>query len=260
MNTLFNGNQGDDIDIDPNQDPLEVLTGPGGKYDKTKYTSELEMYKALARGKLEADVTIMANNRRMDELRGDFLALKESRDEGASVKAMLDQFKAEMLNNTNRNSTDDDQGNKPVYDPNEVKSLMSQTILEHEKTQRENANFNKVDQKLRETFGGNYANALKKEIDALGLTVAEADALAKRSPEAFFRTFGLNQQQTQSFDAPMRSSDRRSDTFSPQVVKRDNAYYQKLKKENKALYYEPKTQNQMIKDIEALGADFGKII
>jgi hypothetical protein len=57
--------------------------------------------------------------------------------------------------------------------------------------------------------------------------------------------------QSENFQAPPQSQ-RRSDSFSPQVTKRNWAYYEKMRSENGNLYYDPKTQVQMHKDAQEL--------
>ena len=88
-----------------------------------------------------------------------------------------------------------------------------------------------------------------------GITSAEVNDLARKSPDAFFRLMGLDRQEDGNFQAPPRSN-QRSDNFSPNTQKRDETYYDKLRRENAKVYYDPKTQVQMHKDAQQLGAQF----
>src|SRR6478752_1285742 len=73
---------------------FEILTGPGGKYDRTKYKDEAEMYKAMAFGKLEADRTIEVRNRTEDQLREDYKKLREEHQAGLSLKEIKDHIES----------------------------------------------------------------------------------------------------------------------------------------------------------------------
>lgn len=142
------------------------------------------------------------------------------------------------------------------FDPNEIKELLRGELSIYETQKREQENFGKVQAKLRERFGDNYSTVLKDQQASLGLSAEQVNALAKSSPEAFFRMFGLNETQRMDYQTPPRNS-QRNDSFAPKVVKRDWAYYQNLKKTNPMLYLDPKISAQMERDAQELGAAFG---
>jgi hypothetical protein len=50
----------------------------------------------------------------------------------------------------------------------------------------------------------------------------------------------------------------RSENFNSNSQERDFEYYQKLRKENRSLYYSPKIQNMMLQDRTRLGDKFYK--
>ena len=80
--------------------------------------------------------------------------------------------------------------------------------------------------------------------------------MAKKSPDAFFRTFGLDKESAETFELPPRTK-QRTDGFSPTgKEKRTWSYYQKLRKEKPDVYRDPKTQTQMLKDSIELGEAF----
>lgn len=141
------------------------------------------------------------------------------------------------------------------FDPNEIKELLRGELSIYETQKREQENFGKVQSKLKERFGDNYATVLKDQQVNLGLSNEDVNSLAKKSPEAFFRMLGLNDQQ-QSFQTPPRNS-QRNDNFAPKTVRRDWAYYQNLKKTNPMLYLDPKISAQMERDAQELGSAFG---
>jgi hypothetical protein len=253
MNLLENTDQ-KDLQIDPNVDPYEVLTGPGGKYDRSKYNSDEDMHRAMARGKYEGDMYIEHRNRTQDELRNEYLKLRDEYNAGQSLKELIDQLKSnkESQNDITQNVPED---KSESFDWAKVDEYVSTKLQTAKQQEKEEANFNAVQSKLKEVYGDNYANTLKQQISELGLTVDFVNDLARKHPEVLYRTLGLNGNQKETFQAPPASRNR-SDPFAPNVNKRTWSYYEKMRKTEPYKYFDPKTQNQMFKDATALGAAF----
>lgn len=250
--------QTDVVRIDENRDYLAELTGPGGKYDRAKYQSDTEMWQAIAKGKVLADVTVEHRNKKIDELRADYTKLRDEYNTGPKLQELLDQLtkRQQLLSNDETLDVNEAENQKPGIDLAEIENLVSNKIQETERRKREEANLSIVKSKLKERYGNNANNVLIEQVEKLGLTVEDAEALAKKSPEAFMRTLGLDQQpQGETFQSPP-TSNQRSDTFLPSSQKRTWSYYQKMKKENPDLYYSPKISNQMVQDAAALGDAF----
>lgn len=236
----------DHIEIDENKDYLAELVGEGKKFKSEK---------DLARGKYESDLMIETMKRRMDEMRDDFMKAQEELKTRASIEAMLDQM-------ANRNQSGDREDNhmrkedeKPVLDPNELDSLFDKKLSNWEARKRAENNRNEVESKLKERYGNNYKTVLAKQVDELGLSAEEVESMAQKSPKAFFRTFGLDRQESENFEAPMRSRERSG--YTPDgSQKRTWSYYKKLRQNNPNEYYSAKIHNQMLKDMEVLGKEF----
>ncbi len=246
--------------IDPNKDYLAELTGPGGKFDMTKYPSEKDAYKALARAKAEADFTIQMRNKAQDELRADYLALREQATTGPKLQEQIDRLIALQQQNSNSDTMQNNESQeKPVLRPEEFNDLFSAKIQEYESTKKAQENFNRVQTKLKESFGENYANVLAQRVESMpGITSKEVNELATKSPEAFFRLMGLDQVQTDNqFQTPIRNN-QRSDSFAPKSVVRNEEYYDNLRRTDKKTYYDPKTQVQMHTDAQQQGRKFFK--
>lgn len=240
--------QNDHVQIEEGVDYYEQLVGEGKKFKDNE---------ALARGKFEADQFIALQNKRMDELRADYLRLREEHQASASLKELVDQLATPKRNDEDRDSPKaDDSDNRPAFDPNQLESLFEKKIREHEVRSVEQRNFNEVRNKLKEMWGDKSSSLLKKQIDDLGLTVDDVNSLARKSPKAFFKTLGLDQQNNNNgFEAPPRSN-QRNDNFAPGTKQRTWSYYQEIKKSDPKLYWDPKTQIQMQKDAIALGESF----
>lgn len=253
MNLLDDTNHNDPIEIDPNKDYFAELTGPGGKFDRTKYESESDMYKAIARGKVEADKYVDHLKARHDELRQDWSKLREEYNAGPKLKEYLDQLVAQKSQNDHIHPVEDVK--QPVYDPNEIEKLLESKLTAREQARREEDNYKLVESKLTEHYGSNYQSVLKQQVDQLGLDKEFVNDLARKHPSVLFRTLGIEgQKSNDNFQAPPMSSQRR-DPFAP-TTKRTNAYYQKLRKEQPAVYRTPKIQDQMFKDAIELGDAF----
>lgn len=145
---------------------------------------------------------------------------------------------------------------EPKYDPAEIEKLVLSKIQETEHKKKELANYSVVETKLKEKFGSNFSAVLKEQQNTLGLSDSDVNSLAMKSPEAFFRVMGLNNETKDNYLTPPRNN-QRNDSFAPRVQKRDWAYYQELKKTNPKMYLDPKISSQMEKDAQELGAAFG---
>lgn len=246
-----------DTNFDQNKDYLEELIGPGGKFDVTKYNNNRdEAIKAMAKGKAFADKTLEHKLREFDELREAFIQKSAEADAKASeseAKAKFEELVTRYENSLKAKDTDDTQKPGPVvqpFDPSQIETVVTNKIQEIEQRRREQENLTRVNSRLKERFGENAQNVLKDKMNTLGLTQEDIDRLAKRSPEAFFNTIGLNQQQTEQFQSPPRNSVR-SDNFSPQTNVRDAVYYEKMRKEDPKKYFSPDVSVQRLKDMDS---------
>lgn len=247
-NLFDQNNQHQPPQFDQTKNYLVELVGP----DKKFKTNE-----DLARGKAEADVTIELFKKRQDELRTDYLKLREEANQQAKLQDLIDRLENPQKNTPSHEQTQVNELKQPTIDPNQMSSLVSQEILKHETNKKRTDNYNQVQNKLQEMLGSNYQQELAKRMNTLGLTADEINETAKKSPTAFYNMMGLNQQANQdSFQSPIRSS-QRNDSFSPQgKPKRTWSYYQELKKSDPKLYYDTRIANQMLDDMSELGDAF----
>ena len=252
---LLDGKQDDhNPNLDPNINPLDELTKPGGKFDKSKYTSDEDMYKAIAKSKMEADNYIDHLKARQDELRQDYVEVRERANAGPKLQDLIDRYQQASQNNNQSNTPPADDVKPVSFDPNDIEKLLEQKLTAREQLRLEEANFKTVESKLTEHYGSDYQRVLKQQVDQLGLDKDFVNELARKHPQVLFRTLGLEGKQDNSFQAPITSSQRR-DPFGT-TEKRTNAYYQKLRKSDPVAYRSPKIQDQMFKDMVALGDTF----
>lgn len=207
--------------------------------------------------KVESDLYIKTLTARVDEIRDDYLKLREESQAKASLQEYIDRMEKLPAGNAD-NSPNTNQGSeKPSFTPEDIETLLEQKLTQREATNRQTENFNMVKAKLKEQFGDQASTVLKQRMDTLGLEQSFVDELAKKYPSVFFKTFGLDEvPSNNSFQTPPRSANRQT-SFAPQTPKRDWNYYQELKKTNPYLYLDPKIAIQMHDDAIALGDAFG---
>jgi hypothetical protein len=222
---------------------LDMLVGPGKKFETPE---------DLAKGKWHADQTIDTYKKQMDEYREDLSRMREENLAKASIEDLYDRVSS--LRNTQNNLPTQKETEKPI----DIESLLNNKLKEYETFRTGEQNFNNVKNKLIEKHGENYASVLQEQLRQLDLTVAEADDLARRKPKTLMKMLALEEStQTRwpTFQAPPRNEVTQN-SFKPADRKRTWSYYQDLKKQNPKLYYDPKVNNQMLKDRMELGEAF----
>jgi hypothetical protein len=249
---LFEGGQDQVPTMTNDQDPLEVLTGPGAKFDRSKYESEADMYRAIAKGKVEGDMYVEHLKRLRDEDRQDNAAMREQYKAGPKIQELINQLTSGRTQNEANHVVPEPQ---PEVDLNKIQELVNAQIQASKQVDRENSNATEVERKLSEHYGPNYRQVLKQQVDQLGLTPEFVNDLARKHPQVLYRTLGLDGKTSDNFQTPVSSSVRQ-DPSSPNANKRTWSYYQKMRKDNPNLYRDPKTVNQMFKDANELGSSF----
>src|SRR6202021_2612154 len=171
--TLLSDDRATEPQIDPNKNYLEELVGEGKKFKTPE---------ELAKGKYHSDAMIEIQNRRLDEMRNDYLALKADYDARAKLEEIMDQFKTSSQRPSNEHTEVKTEPKQPLYDPKEVETLVSKQLREYAVNKTQEDNFNIVRKTLTERFGNNYKSVLKSQAIELDLSDEAVDALARRSP------------------------------------------------------------------------------
>jgi hypothetical protein len=254
VNLLDDTDQKDQVQIDESKDYFAELTAPGAKFDLTKYDGDpMKAAAAIAKGKWHADATLEHRNKSYDELRTEWMKLREEYNAGPKLKEYIDQMVAQKSQKEPRQTPVEEK--QPVYNPDDMEKLLESKLTAREQLRKEEANYRLVEAKLTEHYGPQFASVLKQQVDQLGLDKDFVNDLARKHPAVLFRTLGIEGQKTgEGFQSPPTSSQRR-DPFAS-TTKRTNAYYQKLRKEKPVEYRSPKIQDQMLKDAIALGDEF----
>lgn len=205
----------------------------------------------LARGKLEADGYIKT-------LEDQLALMREDISKQDYSKQILDQLQNKATDSSpvlsegsNKNSGDTQANNtSQAMSEENLKSLVEQTLSQRDKETTVKRNLSLVDDELTKTFGTEATVEVKKKADALGMSMDRLKEIAAESPNAFFTLIG---EPKKSF-SPMVTGSVRTDGVNMQNSSEHNFdYYQKLRRENRALYYSPKVQQQMMADASRLG-------
>src|SRR6266576_1424713 len=231
-------NDDDQIVIDETKKYFDDLVGDGKKFKDPE---------SLARGKWHADRTIELMEKRMDDLRTEYTKEREKNLTRAQLEEVIARFSKQPLAS---NETIVNEEKTPVFNPAELETLVASNYQKMKDLERQNANYQSVQEKAQARFGTNYKQHLAETMNDLGLTPAELETMAKTNPKVFIKTFGLDQQPGNNFQAPPRSGT----PFQPTSGNNKTwAYYQELKKNKPKEYFDPKTQNKMMEDYATLG-------
>lgn len=234
---------------DDQKDYLAELTGPGGKFDRTKYASEQEMYQAIAKSNVHGSRTIAQRNTEFDELRETLFAKTAEADTAAKLDELIKKLENRGNDrDTTNNQNVGDVNLPPELDPKKIEDIVSAKLQEIEVKRTETTNMNTVDARLREEYGDNAPKILKDKMNTLGISNEDLKFLAKKSPEAVFNALGLNQQR-EAF-TPVPRGNIRSDSFKPEVTTRDAVYWEKMRNENPKEYFSQKNSVQRLQDMD----------
>lgn len=225
-NDLFN----DQTDIDPNKNYLEELVGEG-----KKFTTPEE----LARGKAQSDLFISQIERENAELRKEL-------DTRLKYEDLLTQIKQTP---PQQPPVPGEPDGKPAMTPADVERLLEQ----REQRNRATQNANIVKDKLQQVLGPNYVQQLRQKTAELNMTEEQMYNLSQVNPKAAIKLLGLDEApRNELFSAPPRSQL----SASPQGNnKRGFSYYENIRKQDIRGYFDPKVQNQMFSDIQAMGEE-----
>lgn len=210
----------------------------------------------LAKGKLEADNYI-------SELESQLAQMREDMSKQDYAKSLLDQLqnkaadpttaKTAMPNNNNNGGTSDGNTN-PNLSEDDLKSLVEQTLTAREQETTVKSNLAIVDQELEKSYGTEAKATIQKKAQELGISLERMQEIAAESPTAFFSLIG---EPKKSFNPMVQGSVRTEGVNMQASTDRNWDYYQKLRRENRNLYYTPKVQRQLMEDKNRLGSKFG---
>lgn len=209
----------------------------------------------LAKGKLEADGYIKTLEEQLAQMRED---LKKQEYQTQVIEQLQNKAAESTAAKTevpNNNGSVKDQNTTANLSEEDLKSLVEKTLSQREQEAVIKQNLAQVDKALDETFGTEALAVVQKKAEELGMSIERMKDIAAESPNAFFALIGEKPKQPMN---PMIQGSVRTEGVNMQAsAERDWSYYQKLRRENKNLYYTPKIQQQLMEDKMRLGDKFG---
>ncbi|MGW8181323.1 MAG: hypothetical protein ACWGQW_21540 [bacterium] len=215
---------------------LAALVGEG----KT-YANEQE----LAKGKLHADKHIKDLEATLEGLRSD---LKER----VTIEDYMRELQKER-SETQEGTTNTSPKPENPMNADEIAAEVERRLQEKERSKRSEENLSKVKTELSKLYGHSYENHIRNTANTLGMSLAEMDDLAKRSPTAFMNLMGKPSGGS-NFTPP--SGNASVDTTIGDASVRNETYYKKMKEADPVKYWDKKTQMKMHEDAQEQGFDF----
>lgn len=231
------------------KDYYTELTGPGGKFDRSKYASDQEMHQAIAKSNVHGSRTIEHKNKEFDELRETLFSKTAEANTAAKLDELLQKLENRDNNKDLTNNPNVGDVTNSAIDDAKIENIIAKKLQEIEVSRNEKSNLDKVDQRLQEEYGSNASRILKDKMNTLGISNEDLKFLARKSPEAVFNALGLNQRETNDFQSVPRSSVR-TDGFKPEPTIRDAVYWEKMRNENSKEYFSQKNSVQRLKDMD----------
>lgn len=239
MSDLFD--QEDNSQQEDNSSYYDKLVGEGKKFRDNE---------SLARGKFESDNFI-------ENLQRENMELRTELNSRLNMEALVN--KIGRGNNSTPPLTGDglEHGIAPTpivtptkaeVDPNEIASIVKNTMTqEHTRLQQEN-NLKVVAKELKKTWGDNWVDKLRKVGMSLDMSEAQMDLLAKTSPKVLLASV---MKHVEKVDNETFTPPRSSVTGLSKPVDENSGwgYYEKLRKSNPKEYFSTRVQNQLHKDV-----------
>jgi hypothetical protein len=224
-------------------DPFKTANEPNYLAELVGEGKKFATIEDLAKGKWHSDTMI-------ETLKAEIEVERQKANNGANVKALLDELKRAQGNNDDTNGQPNGQSQENPT-PVNVEEIVLETLKKSKLEETIQSNKNKVINKITEVWGADAGKELKRSADALGISVTELNDIAQKSPEAFFRLTGLDADRTPSSGTTVPTSTVR--LGGPASKVRDAKFYRELKQSNPKLYNDPKTKVQMHRDAIDLG-------
>lgn len=219
---------------------LETLVGEGKKFQSAE---------DLAKGKLESDQFI-------EQLKGELAEIRK--------ELKNDRFQSELQKELNRgNNQQPPAANPPkpiegskAFSPEELSSLIKSEIMEAKQYEQANSNILEADRFITERLG-NKEKAKQFIVDKaaeMGISVNWLLDVAAKSPKALYNVLGLTTEpsvekdKTKVVDHVSKVNTERME-FAPKagVKPGSKAYFDEIRKADKARYFTPEVQNALFK-------------
>lgn len=205
----------------------------------------------LAKSKLESDNYIKQLESQLTDLR------TELSKEDAAKKLLAELQSRRQDPNANsvpKQGETNPSDTKPVLSEDAIQRLVEETLSKREQANSAQQNAKMVQDQLTQKYGTEAKAHVEKKAQELGMSFDRLSALAAESPSAFMTLIG---EPKTEFKAPVQGTINTAAGNYSNPSERNWDYYQNLRRTDKTLYFNPKTQQQMMQDKMRLGDRFG---
>lgn len=222
---------------------IEQLVGEGKKFKSVE---------ELARGKIEADRHIAEITQTMAQMREDLAKQDYAKTllESLQNKGAGSGTATEETTQTRNSATENTTQNREI----DIETLVEQAITKKEQARTFEQNLTTANQAMIAQFGDKAGEVVKARSLELGISVERLKEIAAESPTAFLQLVTGSAKKTA--DKVTMPSSVRQDSLASTTSDRTFEYYQKLRKDNKSMYYSPKVQRMLMEDRMRLGEKF----
>ena len=205
----------------------------------------------LAKSKLESDNYIKQLESQLTELRSELSKEEASKKLLAELQGRRQDPNATPAPKQGETNPSD---TKPVLSEDVIQRLVEETLSKREQTNTAAQNTKMVQDQLQQKYGTEAKAHVEKKAQELGMSFDRLSALAAESPTAFMTLIG---EPKPEFKPPVSGTINTAAGNFNNPTERNWEYYQNLRRTNKQLYFNPKTQQQMLQDKIRLGDRFG---
>ena len=205
----------------------------------------------LAKSKLESDNYIKQLESQLTDLRTEL-----SKEEAAKklLAELESRRQAPNANSLPKQGETNPSDTKPELSEDVIQRLVEETLSKRETTQTAKQNAKMVQDQLVQKYGTEAKTHVEKKAQELGMSFERLSALAAEAPTAFMSLIG---EPKPEYKPPVSGTINTAAGNFNNPTEKNWAYYQNLRKTNKQLYFDPKTQQQMMQDKMRLGDRFG---
>lgn len=214
---------------------FDQLVGEGKKFKDQE---------ALAKAKAEADAFIERLKSEQDQLR----------QELSTRVSVEDQLK--KLNESRQipnNTENAPSANTPPTDSQrpDVAAQVREALQQELRNQTSRTNVNAVSVRMTELLGDKVGDFVSSKATELGVSVKDLEAMASRSPEAFYRMVGVEGTQRPGTTAPPKADLNPLGALHQGGVREGSyEFYENIRRTNPTLYFTPKIQTALHKAFE----------
>lgn len=205
----------------------------------------------LAKSKLESDNYIKTLETQLTDLRTELSKEEASKKLLAELQSRRQDPNANSVPKQGETNPSD---TKPELSEDVIQRLLDEALSKRETTQTAQQNAKMVQDQLTQKYGTEAKAHVENKAKELGMSFDRLSALAAESPTAFMTLIG---EPKPEYKPPVSGTINTAAGNYSNPTERDWNYYQNLRRTNKQLYFNPKTQQQMMQDKMRLGDRFG---